>query len=176
MPLNRPNQGSGGEVRLAECASLFRPTLAWTIGRKFRMVKSTISRSVYVVGAGLSAGLGFPTVAGLLPGLWDRIGAAGLADDLGKVIRFHHPDFNPSLPDTYPNIERLLSEMKRTLSSSTLVDPPQAASPVSIWRIGDKTCCCCWRSGSINFKRMPWMIVPIGLSGSWRRSKPGNPR
>lgn len=67
---------------------------------------------VYVVGAGLSAGLGFPTISNLLPHMWKRLKKAGLANDLAKIIGFHHPAFNPSLISTYPNIEQLLSEMQ----------------------------------------------------------------
>lgn len=69
-------------------------------------------RMVYVVGAGLSAGLGFPTIAGLLPQIWDRLDSKGLAASLANVVRFHHPDFNPTNPRTYPDVERLLSEMQ----------------------------------------------------------------
>jgi hypothetical protein len=76
------------------------------------MVKPKKVKVVYVIGAGLSAGLGFPTIADLLPKMWDRVVSAGLADDLSKVIRFHHPSFNPTLWDTYPNVEQLLSEME----------------------------------------------------------------
>lgn len=67
---------------------------------------------VYVVGAGFSAGLGFPTINDLLPKMWDRIVRAGLSDDLSKIIRFHHPAFNSARHGTYPNIEELLSEMQ----------------------------------------------------------------
>lgn len=67
---------------------------------------------VYIVGAGMSAGLGFPTIDNLLPKLWERLEAAGIADDVREVIRFHHPDFNASRYETYPTIEELLSEMK----------------------------------------------------------------
>jgi hypothetical protein len=67
---------------------------------------------VYVVGAGLSAGLGFPTISNLLAGLWPRLLDKGMADNLAEVIRFHHPSFNPALVDTFPNIEELLSEMQ----------------------------------------------------------------
>ncbi|MBD1548669.1 hypothetical protein [Roseibium aggregatum] len=66
---------------------------------------------VYVVGAGLSAGLGFPTITDLLPQLWERLDRQA-ADDLADVVRFHHPDYNPALYGTYPTIEQLLSEMK----------------------------------------------------------------
>lgn len=70
------------------------------------------SRVVYVVGAGLSAGLNFPTINNLLPEIWPSLEAANLADDLAEVIRFHHPDFNSSIKDTFPDIETLLSEMR----------------------------------------------------------------
>jgi len=66
---------------------------------------------VYVVGAGLSAGLDFPVIGDLLPKIWGRLEAAGTSIPLAKVIRFHHPDFNPAAPETYPTIEQLLSEM-----------------------------------------------------------------
>lgn len=70
------------------------------------------AKSVYVVGAGLSAGLGFPTIADLLVKIWDRLEAKGLSQDLADVIRFHHPSFNAALTDSFPNIEALLSEMQ----------------------------------------------------------------
>jgi hypothetical protein len=70
------------------------------------------SRVVYVVGAGLSAGLKFPTIHDLLPEMWDRLVRRGLSVGLTKVIRFHHPEFNPSLRKTFPDIEQLLSEMQ----------------------------------------------------------------
>lgn len=37
---------------------------------------------VYVVGAGFSAGLGFPTISGLLPAIWPRLVSAGIADSI----------------------------------------------------------------------------------------------
>ncbi|EQB8081302.1 hypothetical protein ACYRDJ_003691 [Yersinia enterocolitica] len=67
---------------------------------------------VYVIGAGLSAGLGFPTIGNLLQQMWDRLEEEGISDEISKIIRFHHPSFNPKLVDTYPNIEQLLSEMQ----------------------------------------------------------------
>lgn len=67
---------------------------------------------VYVIGAGFSAGLGFPTIGNLLPKVWRRLEKAGLANDLSRVIQFHHPSFNASNVKTYPNIEQLLSEME----------------------------------------------------------------
>lgn len=67
---------------------------------------------VYVVGAGLSAGLGFPTIGDLLPNLWRRLEKAGIDTEIADVIRFHHPDFNADRRETFPTIEQLLSEMK----------------------------------------------------------------
>lgn len=72
----------------------------------------TRARVVYVVGAGLSAGLGYPTIGNLLDRIWPRLVKAGLADELADVIRFHHPNFNALLPATFINVEQLLSEMK----------------------------------------------------------------
>lgn len=67
---------------------------------------------VYVVGAGLSAGLGFPTIRNLLPLMWERLEKAEQGERLEKIIRFHHPEFNTSLHETYPDIEQLLSEIQ----------------------------------------------------------------
>lgn len=67
---------------------------------------------VYVIGAGLSAGLQFPTIHSLLPALWPRLIEAGIANEIAEVIRFHHPDFNAARQETFPTIEALLSEMK----------------------------------------------------------------
>jgi hypothetical protein len=67
---------------------------------------------VYVIGAGFSVSLGFPTINNLLVRIWDRLISDGSADLLADLIRFHHPAFNPTLQDTFVNVERLLSEMK----------------------------------------------------------------
>jgi hypothetical protein len=64
-----------------------------------------------VIGAGFSAGLGFPTIKSLLPAVWKRLDSDD-ADRLAAIVRFHHPDFDPSVDDAFPNIEQLLSEMK----------------------------------------------------------------
>ncbi len=72
----------------------------------------TEQRIVYVVGAGLSAGLGFPTISSLLREIWPRLTASDAADDLARIIRFHHPDFNPARDETFVNVEMLLSEMQ----------------------------------------------------------------
>lgn len=75
-------------------------------------IRTQGEKIIYVVGAGLSAGLGFPLIGNLLPKMWPRIESANLANDLGKIIRFHHPSFQPECNSTFPNIEQLLSEMQ----------------------------------------------------------------
>ena len=65
---------------------------------------------VYVIGAGFSAGLGFPLTSDLLVRLWDRIDNE-LKKRLKRVITFHHPGFVPKRFSSFPNVEQLLSEM-----------------------------------------------------------------
>lgn len=66
---------------------------------------------VYVIGAGFSAGLGFPLISNLLHDLWPRLDQT-LADDIAAVVRFYHPDFHPRRAESFPNIEQFLSEMQ----------------------------------------------------------------
>ena len=66
---------------------------------------------VYVVGAGFSAGLGYPLTSDLLFRLWEKTGDDNFKEKLGKVIRFHHPGFKPERFASFPNVEQLLSEM-----------------------------------------------------------------
>lgn len=75
-------------------------------------MKPAPKKIVYIIGAGLSAGLDFPTIHNLLPDLWPRLVSAGIDNEIAEVIRFHHPDFNAARLDTFPTIEELLSEMK----------------------------------------------------------------
>jgi len=75
------------------------------------MLETTKKNIVYVIGAGFSAGLGFPTVENLLCKMWPRIEKAEFSDELIKVIQFHHPNFKVSKKETFPNIEQLLSGM-----------------------------------------------------------------
>lgn len=65
---------------------------------------------VYVVGAGFSAGLGYPLTYDLLVRLWDRL-HSNLRKDLEKIVRFHHPAFAADKFASFPNVEELLSEM-----------------------------------------------------------------
>jgi hypothetical protein len=66
---------------------------------------------VYVIGAGFSAGLGYPLT--LLQRLWPKLDA-DLKRRLVKVVRFHHPRFDERRFSSFPNIEELLSENAAT--------------------------------------------------------------
>lgn len=65
---------------------------------------------VYVIGAGFSAGLGYPLTSDLLMRLWERLDLS-FGEKLARVIRFHHPGFDPARFSSFPNVEQLLSEM-----------------------------------------------------------------
>lgn len=67
-------------------------------------------KCVYVIGAGFSAGLGYPLTSDLLFRLWGELDD-DLRRDLLRVVEFHHPGFNEKRFTSYPNIEELLSEM-----------------------------------------------------------------
>ena len=68
-------------------------------------------RRVYVVGAGFSAALGYPVTGNLLTRLWDRIDDPQFQRQLKSVIEFHNPRFDCREPDSFPNVEELLSQM-----------------------------------------------------------------
>ena len=72
--------------------------------------KKEPNNCVYVIGAGFSAGLGYPLTSDLLFRLWERIDRT-FKSRLTKVISFHHPGFNPKRFSSFPNVEQLLSEM-----------------------------------------------------------------
>lgn len=65
---------------------------------------------VYVIGAGFSAALGYPLVNDLLVRLWPKL-SKDTKSALGKVVKFHHPNFDSKRATSFPNIEILLSEM-----------------------------------------------------------------
>jgi hypothetical protein len=67
-------------------------------------------KSVYVIGAGFSAGLGYPLTHDLLVRLWARLDDP-LRDGLAKVIKFHHTSFDHKRFTSFPNIELLLSKI-----------------------------------------------------------------
>lgn len=68
------------------------------------------SKTVYVVGAGFSAGLGYPLTGNLLVEVWPMLKQA-LRSRLRKVIAFHHPGFDPKRNTSFPYIETLLTEI-----------------------------------------------------------------
>ena len=69
-----------------------------------------IRDTVYVVGAGFSAGLGYPLTKSLLIDVWERL-PVDSREQLKLIIEFHHPAFNLTRKTTFPDIEQLLTEM-----------------------------------------------------------------
>jgi hypothetical protein len=65
---------------------------------------------VYVIGAGFSAGLGYPLTHDLLVRLWGRPDKSFMKS-LEKVIKFHHSYFDRNRFTTFPNVEQLLTEI-----------------------------------------------------------------
>jgi|SRR5882672_2958281 len=72
--------------------------------------KTPVHESIYVIGAGFSAGLGYPLTSNLLVRLWGVLDVH-LQEQLTRVIAFHHPGFTPDTFTSFPNVEQLLSEM-----------------------------------------------------------------
>jgi hypothetical protein len=70
-----------------------------------------MARDVYVIGAGFSAGLGFPLTTELLPFALSAMDDAP-RDQLTKILKFHFPAFEESNYETYPNIEDLLTRIQ----------------------------------------------------------------
>jgi len=79
-----------------------------------KSVAGSSAKTVYVVGAGFSAGLGYPLTANLLVEVWPRL-KGNLPERLGKVIKFHHPNFDPARNTSFPYIETLLTEISVNL-------------------------------------------------------------
>ena len=66
--------------------------------------------TVYVVGAGFSAGLGYPLTKSLLIDVWNRLEPEARLQ-LQKIIEFHHPAFTIERKTSFPDIEQLLTEI-----------------------------------------------------------------
>ncbi|MGH6689149.1 MAG: hypothetical protein ACREF4_00490 [Gammaproteobacteria bacterium] len=66
--------------------------------------------TVYVIGAGFSAGLGYPLTKSLLIDVWGQLGK-GPQSQLRKIIKFHHPGFTVDRKTSFPDIEELLTEI-----------------------------------------------------------------
>jgi hypothetical protein len=71
-------------------------------------------KTVYVIGAGFSAGLGYPQTRSLLIDVWPRLDP-GSRKKLTKIVAFHHPEFDERRGTTFPNIEQLLTEIQVNL-------------------------------------------------------------
>jgi hypothetical protein len=69
-----------------------------------------IRDTVYVVGAGFSAGLGYPLTKNLLIDVWGRLRGPSRTQ-LRKIIQFHHPSFTAQRKTSFPDIEQLLTEI-----------------------------------------------------------------
>jgi hypothetical protein len=69
-----------------------------------------IRDTVYVIGAGFSAGLGYPLTKSLLIDVWRRLEKARRTQ-LRKIIEFHHPGFTAERKTSFPDIEQLLTEI-----------------------------------------------------------------
>jgi hypothetical protein len=83
-----------------------------------------IRDTVYVVGAGFSAGLGYPMTDTLLTRVWEHLSAAE-RKQLGKIVAFHHPEFDAASSKTFPNMERLLTEIDVNLKLFTSSRPAE---------------------------------------------------
>ncbi len=69
-----------------------------------------IRDTVYVIGAGFSAGLGYPLTKSLLIEVWGRLNKTS-RNQLREIITFHHPAFDPKRKTSFPDIEQLLTEV-----------------------------------------------------------------
>jgi hypothetical protein len=76
----------------------------------YSTVPARIRETVYVVGAGFSAGLGYPLTKSLLVEAWDRL-EEGPKTQLEKIIEFHHPAFVAGRKTSFPDIEELLASI-----------------------------------------------------------------
>lgn len=71
---------------------------------------SRIRDTVYVVGAGFSAGLGYPLTKSLLLDVWSRL-PENSRNQMERIIEFHHPAFRAVRTTSFPGIEPLLTEI-----------------------------------------------------------------
>jgi hypothetical protein len=76
--------------------------------------------TVYVIGAGFSAGLGHPQTRSLPIDVWPRLDSASRRK-LTETIAFHHPSFNEGRGTTFPNIEQLLTEIQVNLVAESRI-------------------------------------------------------
>ena len=90
---------------------------------------------VYVIGAGFSAGLGYPLTGDLLSRFWERIDDCSFRDKLKRVIEFHNPGFNCEEFVSFPNVEELLSQMLSMTNYLIPAGNTRATFQRTIWQI-----------------------------------------
>lgn len=73
-----------------------------------------MSDDVYIVGAGFSAGLGYPLLNNLLEFIWDDFSDSD-KEKIADVVKFHNPEFVPNHPFTFPDIETLLTQFESNI-------------------------------------------------------------
>jgi hypothetical protein len=69
-----------------------------------------IRDTVYVIGAGFSAGLECPLTKTLLVEVWQQLPDES-RNQLQRIIKFHHPSFHPARTTSFPGIEHLLTQL-----------------------------------------------------------------
>ena len=74
-------------------------------------MKKLQQKTVYVVGAGFSAGLGYPLTNDLLMRLWNRTPDLKFKHMMEQVMQFHNPSFQSARFSSFPNVEELLSQV-----------------------------------------------------------------
>jgi hypothetical protein len=94
-----------------QAKELFEEHIAIEDGDRMKSTGAArIRDSVYVVGAGFSRGLKYPMTNDLLPGVWEQLEPKE-RNQLSKIVKFHHPDFDAKKQNTFPDMERLLTEI-----------------------------------------------------------------
>lgn len=74
-----------------------------------------MSNVVYIIGAGFSAGLGFPLTNNMLRYIWDGFDADSQVK-LEKIIKFHNQSFKADDILSHPDIETLLTQLDTNLA------------------------------------------------------------
>jgi hypothetical protein len=135
--------------------------------------------TVYVVGAGFSAGLGYPLTKSLLIDVWDRLDKPS-CQQLRKIIEFHHPAFSADRNTSFPDIEQLLTELAVNLDLFDASRPAEGTftrkqletsredllSSISLWfhELYEQACGTAWLSGIVKRLRAEKAII---VSFNW---------
>src|SRR5258708_19313536 len=125
-----------------------------------------IRKTVYVIGAGFSVGLGYPLTKSLLIDAWSRI-PKDSRTQLKKIIEFHHPGFSSARALSFPNIEQLLTEMAVNLQMFDASRPAEGRFTKQQLKGGKSGTGSCEEIGFVNFAR-GLKLVPISLMSFYR--------